>query len=296
MLEKFIDSQPIVYNVLINQIRNNNLGHAYLFVENVNDDFFDIIMAFVKEILCFDLDNNEKNIMCERIDAGNYPEIKIISPDGMFIKKKQIMDLQQDFSMTAIEGKKRIYIIRDVDKMRPETANSMLKFLEEPDNDIMAILVTNNINNVLQTIISRCQVIRLNSNSFKVINEEYLEEAINFIESIELKNCSAIITCQSLLTNVIANKDRDVLIMFFDKIIDLYYDIMKISLGLNSVKYQSLRERLNKISDINTYYSVLKKIDFLVKNKDSIKNNVNINLFIDNIIIGIGGCNEYSRC
>ena len=123
----------------------------------------------------------------------------------------------------------------------------MLKFLEEPENDIMAILVTNNINNVLQTIISRCQVIRLNSNSFKVINEEYLEEAINFIESIELKKSSAIITCQSLLTNVIANKDRDVLIMFFDKILDLYYDIMKIRLGLNSVKYQSLIERLNKI-------------------------------------------------
>ena len=55
--------------------------------------------------------------------------------------------------------------------MRLEASNSMLKFLEEPEDGIIAILMTNNINNVLSTIISRCKVIKLNF----VLNDECLD-------------------------------------------------------------------------------------------------------------------------
>ena len=118
-------------------------------------------------VLTNNLDDGSKEILCRKIDDDNYPEIKIVTPDGLLIKKQQILDLQLDFSRRAIEGSKRIYIIRDADKMRSETANSMLKFLEEPDNDVVAILMTNNFNNLLTTIISRCQVIRLTNDSGK---------------------------------------------------------------------------------------------------------------------------------
>ena len=163
MLTDYKDKQEKAYKIFSNAINNNYLSHAYLIDENNSSDSFDIVMSFVKEVLGKKIDDNEKSILFKRIDDGNYPEIKIIVPDGNIIKKQQIIDLQRDFSTKSIEGNKRIYIVRDADKMRSETANSMLKFLEEPDNDILAILMTNNYNAILPTIISRCQAIKLNN-------------------------------------------------------------------------------------------------------------------------------------
>ena len=80
----------------------------------------------------------------------------------MWIKKDQLLDLQSEFNNKAFEGNKKIYIIRSAEKMNVQTANSILKFLEEPVDDIIAILITDNINMLLPTIISRCQVIKLN--------------------------------------------------------------------------------------------------------------------------------------
>lgn len=88
-----------------------------------------------------------------------YVDVKVIKSDGMWIKKDQLLDLQSEFNNKAFEGNKKIYIIRSAEKMNVQTANSILKFLEEPVDDIIAILITDNINMLLPTIISRCQVI-----------------------------------------------------------------------------------------------------------------------------------------
>ena len=167
MLEKYKDGQPIVYNILNNAIKNNKLSHAYLFDSNGNSDIMDIVLSFAKMIITSDVKNEEeKKLIYKRIDDDNYMDIKIIEPDGMWIKKNQLIDLQTEFSKKAIEGKKKIYIIKSSEKMNPQTANSLLKFLEEPVDDIIAILIVNNINTMLSTIISRCQLIKLKKNKY----------------------------------------------------------------------------------------------------------------------------------
>ena len=60
--------------------------------------------------------------------------------------------------------------------MTLEAVNSILKFIEEPESEIYAFLTTNNINNVLPTIVSRCQVLTLKS----VDRNKVIQEAINF--------------------------------------------------------------------------------------------------------------------
>ena len=153
MLSDYRDKQLLAYNLFVKDIENNCVTHAYLIDENNYSDSFKMVLSFVKSILCNNKNDSGINCnecsLCKRIDDGNYPEVKIIRADGMYIKKQQIIELQQEFSRSAVEGKKRIYIIRDCEKMRPEAANSMLKFLEEPEDGIVAILMTNNINNVL---------------------------------------------------------------------------------------------------------------------------------------------------
>lgn len=294
MLNDYKEKQSVAYNIMINEIHNNHISHAYLIDENNNPDSFNIVMAFIKEILCSKLDDYDRYSLCKRIDDGNYPEIKIIVPDGLIIKKRQILDLQQEFSKSAFEGDKRIYIIRDADKMRVETANSMLKFLEEPNNDIIAFLMTNNFNNLLSTIISRCQVIRLNNDNFSVASSNYDDLALNFICVLEKTGINTIIKEKELLFNSVSVKDRDKFVDIFDKMIDMYYDIMKIKSESKNIKNYNYLEIFKDIASNNDTYDILNKINILVDAKESIKNNVNVNLLIDSLIINIGGKYESS--
>ena len=140
MLNDYKDKQLLVYNLFMNDIEKKCVTHAYLIDENNCDDAYEMILAFVKKILCsknHNVDDYKECSLCKRIDSGNYPELKIVKPDGIYIKKNQILELQKEFSKSSVEGSKRIYIIRDCEKMRAEAANSMLKFLEEPEDCLL---------------------------------------------------------------------------------------------------------------------------------------------------------------
>lgn len=301
MLNDYKDKQFLAYNLFISDLENNCVTHAYLIDENNFDDSYNMVLSFVKEILCENkyYDNSKCNncSLCKRIDDGNYPEVRIISADGMYIKKQQIIDLQREFSRSSVEGKKRIYIIRDCEKMRTEAANSMLKFLEEPEDDIVAILMTNNINNVLPTIISRCKVIKFNnlSSSREVIDEELEQLAIDFVYMLETNGLDLLISVKDVWFSVVAAKEREKMVVVFDRMLDIYYDIMKLLTGANNIKLSMWQDKINELAALNKLDIVLEKINILLDAKDSIKFNVNSNLLIDSIIICIGGMANGSR-
>ena len=280
----------------MSDVENNCITHAYLIDENNYSESFDFVLSFVKTLFCGD-DELENKYLCKRIDDGNYSELKIISADGLYIKKQQIIDLQQEFSRTSVEGKKRIYIIRDCEKMRVEAANSMLKFLEEPEDNIIAILMTNNINNVLSTIISRCKVVKLNSslNDTFVIDEVLDNLAIDFVYMLETKGIDTLLSVKDVWFSVVASKERDKMIIVFDRMIDIYYDIIKVIVGTLNIKCFNWKDKILELSKLNSLDCILKKIEILIDAKESIKFNVNSNLLIDSVIVSIGGMTDGSR-
>ncbi len=73
----------------------------------------------------------------------------------------------------SIKGRRNVAIISDVDMMRQESANAMLKTLEEPPAGTVIILLTERIHAVLPTILSRCQIIR-----FGYVSNERIREAL----------------------------------------------------------------------------------------------------------------------
>ena len=94
---------------------------------------------------------------CKRIDSGNHPDIHMIEPDGASIKKEQIANLQLEFAKKSVESNRKFYMIVHADKMTTNAANSLLKFLEEPQAQTTAILITEQMQKILPTILSRCQ-------------------------------------------------------------------------------------------------------------------------------------------
>ncbi len=164
--------QPIVLQILQNSIVKDRVAHAYLFEGDKGTRKKEVSILYAKSLLC---ENRIEGKACEncsncrRINHGNHPDLHLVEPDGLSIKKEQIKQLQEEFSKTGVESKKKIYIIVHADKMTPNAANSLLKFLEEPLADATAILITENIHRILPTILSRCQTI-----SFKPLPKEEL--------------------------------------------------------------------------------------------------------------------------
>ena len=167
MLDEYIKKQPIITKLLINSINNNRIVQAYLFVSNDKSFLMDYSLAFSKRLIN---SSNNENIN-KQIDNNDYPELKIINPINNIIKKEELSSLQKEFSVKSTLGDRLVYIINGADKLNSSSANTILKFLEEPSDDIVAILLTDNLSKVLPTIKSRCQVLLLNNDS----TENYID-------------------------------------------------------------------------------------------------------------------------
>lgn len=301
MLDNFKDSQKIAYQILKNEIVNKTISHAYLIETNDFIDSNDFVISFSKTLLCpYNFLNNKKCVnctQCENIDKGVYSELKIINPDGMWIKKEQTDSLQKDYLTKSIQSDKRIYIIKDADKLNVSSANSLLKFIEEPADDIIAILVASNSYNVISTIRSRCQIISLKKSKIGdqkqfidylgVTEEEYTcmkEQLIKFAVSIEQKKYDTILDVNSIFGDGLI---RENYINLLDMLIYYYKDIINKKINRNLIFYNDsdIKEVFNNINinDIINRISITKKI------KNAIISNGNLNLLIDRLIIELSG-------
>jgi DNA polymerase-3 subunit delta' len=99
---------------------------------------------------------------CLRIGDGGFPDVRLISREGPGgqIKADAVRQVVSESPFRPFEGKKRVYIFQDADRMNPTAANTLLKTLEEPPSWTVLVLLTANENAILPTLLSRCQKFR----------------------------------------------------------------------------------------------------------------------------------------
>lgn len=111
-----------------------------------------------------------------QIKERRIPNMMVIEPEGLSIKKEQILALQAEFSKSSLVSGPRIYVIKNIEKISVAAANSLLKFMEEPvSKHVYGFLLTENIDDVLRTIVSRSQVLHLKGIDEKDLETELLE-------------------------------------------------------------------------------------------------------------------------
>jgi DNA polymerase-3 subunit delta' len=98
---------------------------------------------------------------CRLIAAGNHPDMRVVTPDGASIKIDQIRALQHDLALSPVEARFRVAIIDGMELATTEAANALLKTLEEPPAYVVLALIAPEPENLLPTIVSRCQPIPL---------------------------------------------------------------------------------------------------------------------------------------
>lgn len=265
-----------VINEIIKRHHENKLAHAFLLETNDKESCFKDAIELVKNIVCpfnYASECNEECNLCNLIDNNVLPSLIIISPEGQVIKKDQISDMMEKFDTKPVFTKYNIYIVRDAERFNSYSANALLKFLEEPEDNIIGIFITSNKENVISTIRSRCQIFSCN---YDIDINDKLDETI-------------LIDVKLYLNNIFKNKDD----LLYNKthMIGLYTERGDWEIFFNTMLYY-LKDcySSSRIDAIDLVKNVSK--DNLVKMIVCIENiikyingNGNIDLILDKFVI-----------
>ncbi|EFI84988.1 DNA polymerase III subunit delta' [Listeria grayi] len=170
---EWMDKQPIAMKLFSQSIQENRLSHGYLLEGPSGTGKKEIALWLSQAIFCLQPKPEELACgeceNCIRIKSGNHPDIHTIVPDGASIKIEQVRQLKQELSRRGMESNQKIVIIEQADKMTVQSANSLLKFIEEPDGGMLLLFLTDRPQQILPTIASRLQPV-----SFKALKHQDL--------------------------------------------------------------------------------------------------------------------------
>lgn len=314
------ENQKLVYQTFVNSLNNSRLSHAYLLTGNEGAPLLETALFLAKSLLC-----PEKNplacencLTCLRFDEGNYADFKLLNGQEKNIKVSDIEELQSFFQNTPSEKSGiMIYIIHVLENSNRESLNALLKFLEEPQDNVYAFITTFNEERLLPTILSRTQHLKLLPLKKEDLLQEIISEGVSEDDAEimiqfygDKKTILQIINNQSFLkikdlvfdtldqllispkaslyfveSKIIPElKDKNSVRLYLDILSCAFKDIMNVKYNLPlSIKSQEQTfSTLSKI--IDNPQEIYKEI---ILSRGKIETNVNLSLLLEHIFIFI---------
>ncbi len=231
------------FNLIEKEFKNKKNSHSYIFYTN---DFFSCqkdVYELIKKIFCVD-------------------NLNLVESDFVVIKKSEkknilkddMLDLKNFFQKTSYLNNNRIYLIEEAHKLNSISSNMILKFLEEPLHGVVAFFITDNLDSVLSTIKSRCQIVNvfyeqidIQNNEINLKIDKLLFEENKYLSLFKIKS-------------YFEDYDRNELIEIFKKYLEYY------SVSIVDIK------KLEKFKVINYVLNML-------------NNNVNIDYVFDYLLL-----------
>lgn len=301
-----IKGQNFAKKYLTNSIKSNMVSHAYMF-EGPN--------GIGKNTMAREL----AAILLEMENLFNSPDYIEIKPDGNSIKIAQIRKLQSDILVKPYKSYK-IYVIDEAQKMTVEAQNALLKTLEEPPKYAIIILITDNKESLLDTIKSRCEIIKFTPipmqevASYLTVNgidskrasllanfsrgsmkkaielsesEEFhlmREEVQKYVETFLNGNLIEIMEIQSSI-----EKYKDQITNVLDLLINYFRDIMMVKENVDNSMIINLDRLIfvKNMSNKTTYSQLSKIIDIIEETKNKLRSNCNFNISIQVMTLNI---------
>ena len=146
-------------NFLKQTIEKKQLSTSYLFVGPTGRGKSFLASNLAKAILCKQETACQTCPSCQLFEEHSHPDFLVIKAKNNFIQLEQIQELKTKISLFPAVSKKRLILIKNVEKMNLESGNAFLKVLEEPPKNNYFVLTTTGERMVLQTIVSRCHKI-----------------------------------------------------------------------------------------------------------------------------------------
>ena len=161
-------------------LASNTISHAYLFTGLPGVGKTSLAKVLAKMLLCQAEEDPrpcDTCRACQMVDRGQHPDLHMIASErvGDSLKIDQIRDVQHQLSLTPMEGAWRVAILRRFQEATPSAANALLKTLEEPPGHVVMIVLATDADQLLSTIVSRCQHIHLNPLAKDVIKQALIK-------------------------------------------------------------------------------------------------------------------------
>ena len=301
-----IRGQRFAKKYLSNSIKSNMISHAYM---------FEGPSGVGKNTMARDL----ATTLLEMENLFNSPDYIEITPDGNSIKIAQIRKLQSDILVKPYKSYK-IYVIDEAQKMTVEAQNALLKTLEEPPKYAIIILITNNKESLLDTIKSRCEIIKftpiplvevadyltqtgVDKNRASLLanfSRGSMQKAIELSESedfhimrdevqkyVETFLTGSMLDIMDIQSSI--EKYKDQITNVLDLLINYFRDIMMVKENVDSSMIINL-DRLVFIKNMSTkitYSQLSKIIDIIEETKNKLRSNCNFNISIQVMTLNI---------
>lgn len=311
---------------LENAVRTGKVSHAYIIngERNAGKEF--IAKTFAMAVQC----ENRQDVepcgechSCKQALSGNHPDIIFITHEkpgtiGVDDIRRQI---NGDVAIKPYSGHKKIYIVSEGEKMTVQAQNALLKTLEEPPEYAVILILTDNVNTLLPTILSRCVVLNMKPVRDAQI-KEYLMENMG-IPDYKADICVAFARGNVGKARLLANSEE------FDKVkeeaitllkyigemelheivaaikkineykfdVNDYMDILSIwyrdvllfkaTHDVNHLIFREEIQSIRKVADKSTYEGIERIIDALEKSKQRLNANVNFELTMELLLLTI---------
>ena len=210
---------------LSNVIDENKLSHAFLVESNNYEDVMNsVFKLFLEKKMIFNIDDIENNI-----------SVRILKPIDNLIDKDQILNLQEFLATMSFDGYYKLFFILNAGLMNEQSVNKLLKVLEEPNEKIVGFLISDNANELLPTLISRCQVLK---NEIDVCNVTVDEDIFNNLCKFKNFNFEDYIKFKvviSKLDKVVINNLFIKYLAYLNSENDIFY--LKVNDYLNNIRY-----------------------------------------------------------
>lgn len=297
---------------------SQRIAHAYLFAGPDGVGKKMAAMAFVQALFCSSGNGCGTCPSCRKITAGSHPDIHTLEPDGQFIKIDQVRELQKDLGYRPYEASRKVCIIDGADRFNPSSGNALLKTLEEPPGDALLILTTAAVDNVLQTIRSRCQLLWFSSvpaaeiaallvdrgchpadaavaaaladgsvaRALSLSSDDTISARAEIMEkACSLSSYSAIFAFGELF-----DKEREKAVTALDFIISFWRDMLSLLSGSSETINQDMTGTLSREAQKRSSRTVMEDIENILATRRAILRNANVRLAMDLLGMKLSSC------
>lgn len=256
-----------VYNKIKKDIDNSMVSHAYI----LYSDDYDLIKEYSKYIsmqLMCDNDICGTCINCLKIMHNTHTDL-IVYPkdDAKQILTSDILEIISSCYVSSFDGYK-IYILNNFDKCQPQAQNKFLKTLEEPPQNVVFLLLTSDIKNVLKTITSRCKMINVDNlsldnlskiaskykDSFGMSEKSLASIAGNLTVLNKIVSNPNYITLKADAVNIFTKMKHSKLMLNYVYALSKHKDMIEVLNELNTVVLDILKIKNGNLNISNTVY------------------------------------------
>ena len=316
--------QSYVVTLLVNSLKKDRLSHAYLFHGSKGTGKLEVALTLAKTLFCSQLDGIEPCHHCRdcrRIASHNHPDVRIFAPEsGKSLAAEQIGLLQKEFAFRGSESKRRLFIIEHANRMTNVAANQLLKFIEEPSGQEMAIFITEQLQQMLPTIVSRCQTVSFKPLLFselrhKLEKENHVSPTLarlaasltdDYEKASQLAKDELFAQARNLviqLTEEVSERQSQVLLTIHDKWMPLFNNREQMELGLDllllwlrdvmhlhlqkeeQIVFSQEREQLGRYQSRFSMQQIAKQMEIVLEARKYLDANVTPQLVIEQAVL-----------